>query len=1442
MDKKMYNLTNPQRNIWYLEQYSDNTPINVISATMYFKTPINVDVLIKTLEYIIEKSDSMRTRIVLENGVPKQFFDNSDIKNIDIINFNNASTDKLNELINKLTSEPIDIYNSSLYKFSIIKNDDSYALHVKIHHIISDAWSLSILCKKICNIYTSILNNQDITETENLYSDYIESENEYINSEKYSEDESFWLEELNDIVSLNLKKNKIINSFKSNRYSIVLNESIDVKIKEFCAKHKISIYSLFMSVIGIYFHRICSQDKFCIATPILNRKNYKEKNTLGVCISTMLLKIDINEDISFIDFANQISSRSMKCFRHQRYPNTQILEKLYGSKSEKETPYEVLFSFQNSEIKKDEKLAFDFDIEWNYTNYQSDPLMIHMSSLESDNVLKIYYDYILDIFNIDEIKDLNNRLFELLNQVLDNDNIKISQLEVLTKKEKYKILNDFNNTKSNHDSNTNIKTLFESQVLKNNSNIAIEFKEESITYEEFNNCANNISKTLMDMGITKNDVVGICLSRTPKLIETIFAVIKLGAIYLPIDPEYPINRISYMIENSSAKITIVDDISNEKLSNINAKTLNINNVKKDNLIQNINIDISPNDVMYIMYTSGSTGNPKAVMIEHKSVVNYVESVNKYMNYTSIKNVLCVTTMSFDIFVYEIFPTLCLGCTVILSDEEEQKMPDKLLELIVNKGVQKIQTTPSRFKMLLDICSDKEKYNTIKEINLGGEPFPIKLLNRIKKTIKCEINNCYGPTETTVYSTFKNLTHSNKLTVGKPINNTYIYILDKYNKLLPIGHIGEICIGGLGVGRGYLNQKELTSEKFIDNPYNEGKIYKTGDIGKWLKNGEIECLGRIDSQVKLNGHRIELKEIETQILKCKGVKEAVVIEFDEEAGSKSLSAFILGNDVKIGEIREYLTEVLPRYMIPKYITILDKFPLSHNGKIDKKELKKYEKSHLVSNTEKNVYVPPESNSEKKLVKVFSEILRIDEEQISIDDNIFDLGADSLLIIQIQVKAFSYGLSYTTQQFYKNPTIRRLAAIDTRNPKENSVKVVNKKRKYTIENMNLNTIDINNTIDIKNILLTGVTGYLGAHVLKSLIDNTKSNIYCIIRKNKNNSHQRLKDTILYYFGGEYLKYINSRIFVIQGDIEKEKFGLSDQEYRLLGVDVDEIIHTAANVRYYGEYERFKSANVDATIRIAEFATEFNAKLNYISSLGVSGHFLVSHDKNNELFTEKLLYIGQHYNENPYVMSKYEAEHALYEMRDKKNLKLSVIRVGNLTGRYSDGYFQKNISENAFYNILKSMILIQKIPVSMLDKEIDFTAVDLCADALVKFVMLKQSEGQVIHITNIYSTKVSQIIELMNELGIHIDVVSDEEFGMISYTISNDIKTMNYLDGLINDINSDRRVTFNSRVIIRSNDSNKLINKLGIRFSKLDEEYLSKIIKFMKNKEYIGVEAHV
>lgn len=701
----------------------------------------------------------------------------------------------------------------------------------------------------------------------------------------------------------------------------------------------------------------------------------------------------------------------------------------------------------------------------------------------------------------------------------------------------------------------------------------------------------------------------------------------------------------------------------------------------------------------------------------------------------------------------------------------------------------------------------------------------------KPILGASIFDLYGPTETTVYSTFKDVTNSNFITVGKPINNTQIYVLNDSNNLQPIGQVGEICIGGDGVGAGYYKNAEKTNSVFISNPYGNDIIYKTGDLGYLQPNGELVCLGRKDHQVKIRGYRVELDDISNNILTYGGIDKCVVIDKTDSNQKKYLCAYLVcQKDIDITELKKYLVDILPHYMIPSYFVKIDKIPLTLNHKVDRKALPDPNLKEVTNSTK---YVKPTNKIQRELCHIFETCLSLSK--VGIENDIFDYHIDSLDIIRVQTKMLEYNYKLNTQDFYQHRTIKSLAEC------------IENKNNQTTDTMDTSYLfNVNNSFHkhpsimqftkkhYSNILLLGCTGYLGIHLLQELLTNSSCHITCIIRsKNEEDVMQRLASLYRFYFNK---KLPFDRITIIDSDITKSRFGLPATQYKELAQTIDLAINTAANVKYYGDYEQFRKINVGVVENLIDFCTKYSLPLAHISTLGVSGNYLVNHQKNYNDFSENDFYIEQKYDENVYIQTKFEAEKLIYE-KTLEGLNATILRVGNLTSRYFDGGFQQNFEANAFYNILMMILKYHILPNTMVNEFLEFTPVDYCAKAIFELIFNMDTSRYVFHLFNENYIRVSELLKIFEELGFQTEILSGNEFKQKIIVLSNQHPEENILKGIVNDLDDTLGLSFTSTVNQKNANTNSCLEKLNFEWPKITSEYITKIITYLRKKKYLN-----
>lgn len=1412
-NKELFELTNPQKSIWYTEQFYKGSTIGNLVGSLIIDESVDFELLKTAINITIKNNDALRLRFILYQNSVKQYISSYTPINFKILELSDINS--LKSLENDIVNIPFNFIDNNLFDFTIFKfNDGHGGLIAKLHHIISDAWTMTLLTDQIINNYSNLLNNKIIDTNSYSYIDFINSESSYTTSTKYNKSMNFWNSEF-ETPSFSYITESETNSCLAKRLSYSLEKELCNKILDFCKMYKTSPYSIFMSVLSIYLARINATDTSVIGTPILNRNNFREKNTMGMFISTVPFKMNIDNSTSYLSFLKNFSNKEFSIFRNQKYPYNILLNDIRKKFNISKNLFDVALSYQNA---KNNSLTSDikYHTDWIFNNTVSNKLDIHIYDSDNTGLLSMSYDYKVDLFKEIDIILLHKRIISLIMQILDNPYILIKDLKILSKEEKNYIFDIYNNTNTcNFLNNIPVIALFDEQVKNVPNNLAICDKNKSYTYWELNNLSNSLANILLKKGFKKSDKICLFFDDSIEFVVSILAVLKIGACYIPIDIKQPLDRVKYIAEDSSSKlilsnqvnISILSDLYLEKMI-VNLNNLNINYDKNVDLSQ-----ITPEDLAYIIYTSGSTGKPKGVAIANKSLSNYINFCKEKYVSNEKTNFPLYSSISFDLTVTSIYTPLISGNTIYVYINEN---PQLLLKSIIDDNkVHIIKLTPAHLSLLTDIdCS----LSIVNKLIVGGDILPVDICKKISSIFSNHIHiyNEYGPTEATVgcmiyeYSEKDDIYMSTP--IGKPINNVKIYLLDKNLSPVPCGILGEIYIGGKCLSKGYVGLDTVNKKSFIKNPfYNDSVLYKTGDLAKLYYNDTMEYFGRSDFQVKINGFRIETGEIQSVLLKHTNIKDCYVTAVTIN-NKKILCAYYI-SDKELSNLDLYLSNSLPSYMIPNYFIRLKEIPLTINGKINKSLLP-------LPEVKETLYVAPKNDLERLLQNIFMQLLNT-EIKLSVTANIFEYYIDSLILIKAQTMLYSKGIDINTQIFYEYKTIRELSNyilnhVDLDFDKDNIYPDISKI-----------TTSLENNFSYKNILIFGATGFLGMHILYNLLETTNSTIYCIIREKNNKSpYERLKNKFLFYFSNDmFLKY-KDRIHIIEGNILQDKFGLSLTEYTNLKNIIDVVIDTAAIVKHYGNYDSFFETNVNGTKRVIDFCKSSSIPLNYISTLSVSGYGLVSIPINST-FDETSLYIGQKYKDNVYVRSKFEAE-KLILMECQNGLVASIYRIGNITNRFTDGLFQENSKENAFLNRLIGFISLGMIPNEILNLNFEFTPVDICAKFIVSLIYCQDKNLKVYHLFNPNYITGKTLIDFVNTTTYKIKCTTFDEFKNTLISSNKQyFGITNYLNNLHNE----------NSIIIKSDITDTYLSKNHLSWPKIDTNYMNKIINYIRTNKLIG-----
>lgn len=1285
---------------------------------------------------------------------------------------------------------------------------------VDMHHIISDGEGLNIILRDLVALYKG----ETVAESEIEYSDYAE----YYGGADFSAHKKYFKKMLKcdfEPIALPERRDKSIGGV-----SAIYNISKNVfdSGRDFARKNGLTDTMLYLGAFGILLSKYSAKSDILSSIILTNRTHSETANIVGMFVNTLPVMLSTNGTVR--EYFASVKELVLNLYEYQELPFFEIAQAV---KMDDINAVNTSFVYQADGEKQFTVGGASLAPQFIDTHTAKFDITFELTPKENGCDLRIEYN------SGKYGSKLIDRLFASYVRIIEQLAVEnIADINVLSKEEYQKVIYDFNDTAVEYAKDKCVHELISEQATKTPDKIALVFENEHLTYKQLDETSNSLAHCLRQKGIKPNDVVPIIAKRDWRIIVAMLGILKAGGAYMPVDPSYPAERIEYMSETANSKIALSYGYFNK----LNVEIIDLTDFDFSVDTQNIKNVNSSSDLCYIIFTSGSTGKPKGVALRHSNVVNYCDNNNNNnvchkIIKSGYESIVSVTNIVFDIFVTESLLPLVNGLTIYFANDEQVFSQQKLSELFSNSKIDVMQTTPTKMRSYIFDKNNVAYLSRLKAIILGGEALPADLYEELRKYTSAEIFNIYGPAETTVWSTNK-LVESTDITIGKPIANTQVYILDQNRKPLPIGVAGELCISGDGVGAGYLNRPELTAEKFIPNPFMEGKtMYCTGDLARWRKDGEIEYLGRIDTQVKIRGLRVELGEIESVMSTFAGIQLAAVTDKRDENGRQ----YLVGYYTSFGEIdekalRTHLSAKLPKYMMPNYFMRLDEMPMTTSGKTDRKNLPVPQMTASADEI-----VAPQNEIESALLKIVTEIL--DTDQIGVTGDFFDFGGDSLRAIEYVAKAHNEGIEFALQSVFDYPTIRGLCGL-IENGEERTVLYSAEDFEKFREILDRNVID-ENFVPVRktlgNVLLTGATGFLGAHILDNLMKNEDGKIYCLVRsRDQDDRRGRLCETLNYYFGDTYDNEIGKRIIPIIGNVEQ--IGLSDN----IPYDVQTVIHTAATVKHYGSYDYFRNVNVQGTENVVAYAKMCGAKLIHISTISVSGNsfadeFEVYRSAKEKNFDETSLYIGQPL-ENVYIHSKFEAEIAVLNAV-LEGLDAKIVRVGNLTNRQSDFKFQPNYRENAFLTRVKAVLDLGMFPDYLLPLYSEFSPIDTTADGIVKIAQYADKQN-VFHLNNNKPIYFDKLLDVLHKLNIQMETVSDKEFNDTLQQLAKASKTEYIYEAFQNDMDENGQLVYDSNIRIINEFTVWFMKKVSFEWKQTGFDYIRGYIDYFRNLGYLEV----
>lgn len=993
--KAYYPVSSAQERLYVLNQLDPESVHYNIPSGIIMEGSLNVGRLEKAIQLLINRHEVLRTSFEMVNNEPVQKISSK-------INFKLKSQKidekHLNEKVQDFI-QPFDLQVAPLLRANLIEiTEQKHILLLDIHHIISDGTSIDILLKELFKLY----NGEDLPVLQVQYKDYSVWQKNQINTEKMLEKGEIWLKTFADEISvLELPTDNprpLIQDFRGDVLEFRINATITKRLKQLVKDTGTTLYISLLAAYNVLLYKYTNKTDIIVGSPIIGRSHPDVQKVLGMFVNTLALRNQPEGEKRFIQFLKEVKVQTLKAYDNQDYPFELLVEKLNLHRDISRNPlFNTLFSVQDfgdvNQINMDGVSVRPLQVEFPISKFD-----ITLMAMERDNEIVCTLEYSTALFERETIKCLANHFIEIVKEITINTNKTIDEISMLTNDEK-ELLDMWNETNLDLDvPSKTIHILFEEQVEKTPDRIAVVYKQEQLTYRELNKKANCLARMLLQRGVHSDECVALMMERSLDMVVGILAILKTGAAYVPIDSEYPLERIQYMVKDSKTKwILSQEDVIQKvakKIKTNNVRWLDISdNSHFDQESSNLKLDSQPSQLAYVIYTSGTTGKPKGVMMEHRNLINLFAFQSKQTEIPFNENVLQFTSIGFDVSFQEIFSTLLAGGQLHIVPQDTKQDVSELFAIIEEQQIS-VAFFPVAFLKFLFNQKSYQLPKCIKHIITAGEQLIISPSLRVYlQKNDVYLHNHYGPTETHVVTT--NTLAPNRLipeipSIGTPINNNKIYILNKIQNQQPIGIVGELYIAGESVGRGYLNKPQLTAEKFIASPFRtEEKMYRTGDLARWLPNGMIEYVGRMDRQVKILGYRIEVEEIESVLLQHPTIRDAAVIHLSNEQGDSYLCAYITADkELDINEIRLYLRRELPSYMIPRFIIQINQIPLTSNGKVNRKKLDEMKIDHRPQGD----FIAPSTILEQQLVAIWEDVLGI--KGIGITSNFFESGGNSL----------------------------------------------------------------------------------------------------------------------------------------------------------------------------------------------------------------------------------------------------------------------------------------------------------------------------------------------------------------------------------------------------------------------------------------------------------------
>jgi len=1369
-----------QERLWFLSRLEPDSGFYNVPAALRLIGRLNLSALERAFTEVIRRHEVLRTRFVTTAGQPHQAI-------VPDIDFKIPRTDlrgwpeawvetEIRHRAEQEAERPFDLSEGPLIRANLLylgqrEREDEHVLLITVHHIVFDGWSIGILIGELADVYAAFSAGRpsSLPELAIQYADYALWQREHLQGERLERHLAYWRQQLEGappLLELPTDRPRPANpSYRGAVCAFEIPASLSRALYVLSLKEGATLFMTLSAAFKLLLSRYSGQKDICVGTPVANRTRAELEGLIGFFINMLVLRTNLAGNPSFIELLARERQVCLGAQMHQDLPFEKLVEALQPERHSSYSPlFQVMFVVQNAPTRKLDVAGLrigELPVENRIAKFD-----LALDVVETATGLNASFEYVTDLFDRETVERMASGFLTLLEGIVAHPEARLSELPLLSGAERRRLLEEWNSTDREYPKNLHLHRLFELRAGKTPDAVAVVCDGRRFSYRELNQRANRLGHYLQELGVGPEVRVGLCLERGWEAVVGILGILKAGGAYVPLDPHYPRERIADALADCGAPVLVSTVDLAERLSG-GAKLVCLDRDETgiaERSADNLPPPGSEEQAAYLIYTSGSTGKPKGVVISHRNAM--ASTCARFHAYPEpVAGFLLLPSFAFDSSVAGLFWTLSQGGTLCIPREEDHRDPAALARLIAAEGLTHLLCLPALYGLILEQAGSG-RLDSLRAAIVAGEACPPALVAKhCERLPGTRLYNEYGPTEGTVWCAVHDVRAADavsgqSIAIGQPIENARIYLLDTDSNPSPVGVPGELYIGGAGVARGYHQRPELTAERFVPDPFAAepgNRMYRTGDLARWRPDGTLEFLGRVDHQVKIRGFRIELGEIEARLFDHPEVKEAAVIVREDAPGNRRLVAYVAGTRkaaFAADELRAFLAESLPDYMVPSAFVALEQFPLTASGKPDRNALPAPEAAQAADDR----YVAPRTPTEEALAGIWAELFRL--ERVGIHDNFFELGGHSLLTFQVILKIQEiFGIELQVTALFDAPTVADLAPriaerqMDGRN---GGARVMpsdiggtpdleaEAELDPSIRPASVWTPDV---FDPKNIFLTGPTGFLGSFLLHEAIKRTRAKVHCLVRAaDSADAAAKIRRVLERYELWD--SAMAERIEPVCGDLSEPDFGLEQARYRRLAAEIDVIYHNGAWVNAVHPYRILAPANVFGTREVLRLACACKVKpLHYISTTSVFGD---NPSPSPEGFSEDEFPAPDSNIGTGYAQTKWVAER-MVRIAGERGLPVAIYRPSFITGHSGSGVWN---TDDLLCRVMKCCIEMGYAP--DLEDILDVVPVDYVGKAVMRLPSRADSFGRCFHLTNPVPVFVDDLVSRVVDFGFDIRTV--------------------------------------------------------------------------------------